>query len=729
MTGPVAGKNVVGYTNRFSVLPGDALTVRLSSTTARVRLSLHQVATTGWDENGASVTTRPVDWFKPRPIAAQAHPVPFGSCALAPFPTVLGDGGPVTLGVVVQPTARQPRDQVIAEFRNAQGVVLASLRIGSDGHFATHDRSGVLLVRSAAPLVRGRWLALAASFFGAGKGQIATAPLFGVADCRTGVAPPGEIAPAASLSLAAGWAKGRARAPFDGRLSAPVLTRAGAGATAQALAQGPHGWRALAEKGADQILARWDFTPGTVRNTDPNTAADLGPGRCHARLVNSPTRAVTGPFWDGTVFDWRQRPDHYDAIHFHADDLADCNWPDAAVIDVPGGAVSGLYAVGLETDAGRDLIPFVIRAPHAARARVAMLLPTFTYLSYANAPPDMRGPDIGPLDMPDEGGVSGQAGFGRSHYERHADGSPVMLSSPLRPLTSVRFQTRPWGIVVDGWVLGWLRQQVEQVDLLCDQDLHRDGLQALAGYDVVVTGNHPEYYSAEMLNALDAFTDGGGRLMYLGGNGFYWRVTVSDSPAGQIEVRRTEDGTRAWIAAPGEGHHMMDGAYGGLWRRLGRAPNLLAGVGFAAQGFDESGFYAVNDQSRSGPVAFALAGVGPRFGQHGWLGGGAAGQEIDRADARLATTERLYVLARSIGHPPSMLRTKEEMLSTTLPFNDRNARSDVVIRFAGSAGAVFSTGSMAWAGALLDRAGDDNHVSRLTANVLARFLNPEPFAP
>ena len=43
-------------------------------------------------------------------------------------------------------------------------------------------------------------------------------------------------------------------------------------------------------------------------------------------------------------------------------------------------------------------------------------------------------------------------------------------------------------------------------------------------------------------------------------------------------------------------------------------------------------------------------------------------------------------------------------------------------------GAVFSTSSIAWAGALSHNE-YDNNVSTITRNVVERFLDPEPFAP
>ena len=40
----------------------------------------------------------------------------------------------------------------------------------------------------------------------------------------------------------------------------------------------------------------------------------------------------------------------------------------------------------------------------------------------------------------------------------------------------------------------------------------------------MLTGTHPEYYSARMLDAWEDYLAPGGRVMYMGGNGFYWVI-------------------------------------------------------------------------------------------------------------------------------------------------------------------------------------------------------------
>ena len=124
----------------------------------------------------------------------------------------------------------------------------------------------------------------------------------------------------------------------------------------------------------------------------------------------------------------------------------------------------------------------------------------------------------------------------------------------------------------DTHLTGWLDRMGIPYDVVTDHDLHDKGVEILSSYKVVLTGSHPEYHTENTLDALQAYTETGGRLMYLGGNGFYWRVALSDAVPGAIEVRRTEGGIRTWPAEPGEYYHAFDGAYGGLWRRSDRPP-------------------------------------------------------------------------------------------------------------------------------------------------------------
>ena len=92
---------------------------------------------------------------------------------------------------------------------------------------------------------------------------------------------------------------------------------------------------------------------------------------------------------------------------------------------------------------------------------------------------------------------------------------------------------------------------------------------------------------------------------------------------------------------------------------------------------------------------------------------------------RLGTPLNAVVLASSEGHGDHFGLTPEELLTRQRTWNGESAkdliRSDIVYFEASNGGAVFSVGSITFCGSL--PVNDcDNDVSRMTANVLNRFL-------
>ena len=65
-------------------------------------------------------------------------------------------------------------------------------------------------------------------------------------------------------------------------------------------------------------------------------------------------------------------------------------------------------------------------------------------------------------------------------------------------------------------------------------------------------------HPGETLDGLLQYRDGGGRLVYLGGNGFYWKVAMHQQVHGAVEIRRGEGGIRAWASQPGEYYNAFD---------------------------------------------------------------------------------------------------------------------------------------------------------------------------
>jgi N,N-dimethylformamidase len=483
-----------------------------------------------------------------------------------------------------------------------------------------------------------------------------------------------------------------------------------------------------------EAIGLWDLAADIA--TDRIT--DRSPNGLHGRTVNAPKRAVTGHNWDGSEMDWRRAPGQYGAIHFHDDDLYDAGWRPSLTLTVPAEARSGVYALRLEADGGPEFwVVFYVRPPRRGpRARAAFLASTATYLCYSNYRARMRpGPAelyIGALPTVDTTDLllMHHPELGGSTYDTHSDGSGVCHVSRLRPIVNTRPTGWLWNLFLDLCLLDWLDSHDQPYDVVTDDDLHREGLEILDGYAVVLTGCHPEYLSREMLDALEGYLGRGGRLMYMGGNGFYWRVSYPPAHPGMIEVRRAEDGTRAWVEAVGEYYHSSTGEYGGLWRRQGRAPNTLVGVGFVAQGFDRSSYYRRTPASRDARAGFIFEGIDDEIlGDFGVARGGAAGFELDAYNPALGSPAHALVVASSEDHSNAFQLVNEEMNVSFAGSDGRFSpavRADMVFFEHPAGGAVFSTGSIAYVGSLAHE-GYDNNISRLSLNVLRRFLDANPF--
>ena len=196
--------------------------------------------------------------------------------------------------------------------------------------------------------------------------------------------------------------------------------------------------RVLGTDGA--LVAEWDFS----QRIASSTIVDSGPNSFDGEAVNHPTRAVTGHNWTGAEIDFRRAPDEYAAIALHRDDLSDAGWDEDFAWDVPANLPSGLYAARVHCSRGEDHVPFVVR-PRAGNptAEVAVLLPTFTYLAYANerhwwdAPvEEMTGQTLAEILNPEDRWSYANAQL--SVYDWHLDGTGTCYSSRNRPITNMR---------------------------------------------------------------------------------------------------------------------------------------------------------------------------------------------------------------------------------------------------------------------------------------------------
>ena len=95
--------------------------------------------------------------------------------------------------------------------------------------------------------------------------------------------------------------------------------------------------------------------------------------------------------------------------------------------------------------------------------------------------------------------------YGFSCYDLHADGSGVAYMSTLRPQFLMHRGDLAGVFEDDSRLIAFLTHQKIAHDVLSDTHLHANGVSCLSPYRCVVTGSHPEYYSAEMHAAIREF--------------------------------------------------------------------------------------------------------------------------------------------------------------------------------------------------------------------------------
>jgi N,N-dimethylformamidase len=722
---------LLGYADRFSAQAGD--TVRFMVSCEATSFNARLVRLIHGDNNPAGPGYR--DILVPS-SADGTYPgkrqvITAGSYIRVPIGAGLGLSQGLTVQAWVWPTTPGQTQSIVA---GPRGSFVFGL--DSEGRVCLKIGAGSKVVYSGEGLHLWQWAFVAATYDpGTGAVQL----------YQTSVHHEQQLAPGLPLTLPPGDlliaareldSHGRPQAVFNGKIDRPKLFD-----------------RALDPPEIERLqhadvplppglLAAWDFS----KAIGDDTIHDSSPRGLHGVTVNLPMRAVTDHTWTGEHLRWSAAPAQYAAIHFHDDDLEDAGWQPSFEMVVADSLRSGVYAMRLEAEKAEEYIPFFVRPKSdSARAPIAFLAPTLTYMAYANerlywnegyrekrpllTPLETEPPDIDQY-------MAEHRELGLSLYDVHSDGSGCAYSSRLRPILNMRPKYRAWRLqnaprhfAADLYLVGWLEARGFAYDVLTDEDLHREGSDLLAPYQVVLTGSHPEYVTSDMHTAVEEYLEHGGRLMYLGGNGFYWVTSLDPRRPHVIELRRGTTGTRAWESLPGEGYHSTTGEPGGLWRLRGKAPQRLVGVGFAAQGWGGAAGYSRLAASRDPRAAFIFEGIGDDeiIGDFGFVLDGAAGDEIDRFDLRLGSPPHALVLATSAEKHTDYYQVTVEDVPVMVPgqggTQSPKVRADMVFFETLRGGAVFSVGSINWLGSL-GWNGYANNVARVTENVLRRFMDP-----
>jgi hypothetical protein len=365
-----------------------------------------------------------------------------------------------------------------------------------------------------------------------------------------------------------------------------------------------------------------------------------------------------------TVTDLPGAPQDYDLDAYKNG----AGWCTSYSFDVPPEWPSGLYNARLYDGVGSFNLIFVIRAAPGSEASIALFSSTNTWQAYN-----------------DWGGAS----FYRCFISDCSGGTYSTLVTLDRPNPGVSGSMHL--VAGERFILGWLEANGYPYSMLSDSDLDSDP-NALQPFTTAILNTHTEYWSREMYDALQAFHDRGGNILYLSGNGIYWKVTFAGR---QMEVRK--DG----------GIHWQTGERGGLWRNLGLPEAALLGVRYDARHYPNCGPYVVRPGFASDWI-FADTGLqdGDSFGASGLntatcASGAASGWEMDGVDA--------------VHRPPGLRWLAEGLV-------DGGAGADITyyeISDQPPHGGVFSVGSITFGGSLAI----DPTVSQIVANVLARYGN------
>lgn len=368
---------------------------------------------------------------------------------------------------------------------------------------------------------------------------------------------------------------------------------------------------------------------------------------------------------------------------------------------VEGPERSGLYYIHAKTESGAFFsFPWVV-APRKPQAPIAVLASTNTWNAYNNF--GGRSNYINATTLPPQPTVNARLDLIRytdSFYQGwgfpNDEYAPISFERP-EPFNHVPEQTQVTDPIAGRqtchlapaeWrLLAWLEREGFGYDFYAESQLHDETLD-LDAYKVVILSVHPEYWSRTMYQRLkDWVRQRGGRLLYLGGNGLNCEVEFLDDATIRFKNQLYDE----------PGATDARGLESRFHRSVESEANLL-GVVYDDRGIMTAAPYQVIDASH-----WVFAGTGLRngdtFGEvtlHERIPGGASGHETDKRSP--SSPKETVLLARGL--------------------NPDDGGAEMTCYELANGGKVFAVGSITYPAALLI----DEHVSRITANVLARFL-------
>ncbi len=388
---------------------------------------------------------------------------------------------------------------------------------------------------------------------------------------------------------------------------------------------------------------------------------------------------------------WAQKAVHGSA-HPVPEDASSrgCRWPQSVSLRIPADWRTGYYRVALKAGEAEASCFFVLRAAEPGKAsRVLLQLSTNTYNAYNN---------FGGFSLYAYNGLGGNQGH-RVSFER------------------------PPASQFDNWekpFADWAERAGIALEFAANNDLEFHP-EILAGYRLVLSVGHDEYWSKPMRDHLEKFIGDGGNVAFFSGNTCCWQVRSEDDGAALTCWKQNYHSDPVYGARAG--YETLSS----LWSHflIKRPENELTGVGFLWGGYhrshgqfmDGSGAFTVH---RPDHWIFAGAGLkqGDAFGgEQSIVGYECDGCEIEWKDGLPFPTHR-------DGTP----RTFEILATAPAQWHpddcqwydhwENGRQGNAVLGVYTRGGTVFTCGTTDWAHGL---AGGNQAVDRITRTVLERL--------
>ena len=231
--------------------------------------------------------------------------------------------------------------------------------------------------------------------------------------------------------------------------------------------------------------------------------------------------------------------------------------------------------------------------------------------------------------------------------------------------------------------LGWLEREKFDHDLYSETQFHRNAFN-LDAYKVLIITTHPEYWTQNMYHTLKKWVyEGGGKLMYLGGNGLNCEVEILENNTMKVKN--------------GDARKMEKGKKESRFHLYNESEANLLGIVFSNEGIMTAAPYEVVNSNH---WIFSGTGLkkGDLFGEeslHERIPGGASGHETDKTSS--SSPENVEIVARGT--------------------NPDGGGAEMVYYNTPSGGEVFSVGSITYPASILI----DEKISQITGNVIRRF--------